>query len=45
MCEELIGYSHKQAKQKTEESGLLISRILLDSYNKFGGFTARKLVH
>jgi hypothetical protein len=25
----LLGYSHKQAKQKTEESGLLISRILL----------------
>jgi hypothetical protein len=29
MCEDLLGYSHKQAKQKTEESGLLISRILL----------------
>ncbi len=29
VCEDLLGYLHKQAKQKTEESGVLIFRILL----------------
>ncbi len=34
MCEDLLGYSHKQAKQKTEESGGGIHRQIVTQKTK-----------